>query len=190
MFARVCVNDDNFQVNNHSFSTFANTISFNISRYPTPVEITDSKDYHGPDKPAQSSDRQNGVENGVRRTDETEAVTASVTTAGGGDTNIEYVPAEYFRGVDTHQVAQSGERAKLQPSPSSYPLRLFSVSVSKAVTFVKPEVLASGRILTHMTPLPSASTMTSTATETILCSQLADSDDRNKPRENGDNNQN
>ena len=55
---------------------------------------------------------------------------------------------------------------------------------------MKPEVLASGRILTHMTPLPSASTMTSTATETILCSQLADSDDRNKPRENGDNNQN
>ena len=50
---------------------------------------------------------------------------------------------------------------------------------------MKPEVLASGRILTHMTPLPSASTMTSTATETILCSQLADSDDRNKPRDPG-----
>ena len=37
---------------------------------------------------------------------EPEAVVASVTTV--GDTNIEYVPAEYFRGVDTHQVAQSG----------------------------------------------------------------------------------
>ena len=31
---------------------------------------------------------------------------------------------------------------------------LFSVVVSKSVTNVKPEVLASGRILTHMTPIP------------------------------------
>ena len=93
-------------MNNHSFSTFANTISFNISRYPTPVEITDSKDYLGPDKPAETSDKPNGMENGVKRTEEPEAVAASVTTV--GDTNIEYVPAEYFRGVDTHQVAQSG----------------------------------------------------------------------------------
>lgn len=164
------------EVNNHSFSTFANTISFNISRYPTPVEITDSKNYRGPDKSGQNSGKPRGLENGVRRTEVAEAVSASVTTV--GDSNIEYVPAEYFRGVDTHQVAQS-------------------VSVSKAVTFVKPEVLASGRILTHMTPLPSASTMTSTATETIICSQLVDSDDRNKPRdpstagrENGDNHAN
>ena len=34
----------------------------------------------------------------------------------------------------------------------------FSVSVSKSVTNVKPEVLASGRILTHMTPIPSTLT--------------------------------
>ena len=112
------VYNENFQVNNHSFSTFANTISFNISRYPTPVEITDSKDYRGPDKPAQSSDKQNGMENGVKRTEEAE-VSASVTTAGCGDTNIEYVPAEYFRGVDTHQVAQSGEISELQSTPPS-----------------------------------------------------------------------
>ena len=31
---------------------------------------------------------------------------------------------------------------------------IFSVVVSKSVTNVKPEVLASGRILTHMTPIP------------------------------------
>ena len=118
MCARVY--DDNLQVNNHSFSTFANTISFNISRYPTPVEITDSKDYRGPDKPAQSSGKQNGVENGVKRTDEAEAESASVSSGGGGsDTNIEYVPAEYFRGVDTHQVAQSGEISVLQSTPPS-----------------------------------------------------------------------
>ena len=182
-----------FQVNNHSFSTFANTISFNISRYPTPVEITDSKDYQGPDKASQNSVKPKGTENGVKRTDEAETVLASVTTA--GDTNIEYVPAEYFRGVDTHQVAQSGEISVSQSTPPSLSRPFISVSVSKAVTFVKPEVLASGRILTHMTPLPSASTMTSTATETILCSQLIDSEDRSKPepggdtdgRENGDN---
>ena len=120
MFSRVY--DGHFQVNNHSFSTFANTISFNISRYPTPVEITDSKDYQGPGKPAQSSNKQNGVENGVKRTEEAE-VAALVTTAGCGDTNIEYVPAEYFRGVDTHQVAQSGEISVCQsvaPSLSVY----------------------------------------------------------------------
>ena len=77
VFSRVY--DGHFQVNNHSFSTFANTISFNISRYPTPVEITDSKDYQGPGKPSQSSDKQNGVENGVKRTEEAEvALTTSL----------------------------------------------------------------------------------------------------------------
>ena len=191
-------------MNNHSFSTFANTISFNISRYPNPVELTDSKNYRGPDKSGQNSGKPRGLENGVRRTDVAEAVSASVTTVGDSNiefvpaTNIEYVPAEYFRGVDTHQVAQSGEISVFQSQVLPlYPLRFISVSVSKAVTFVKPEVLASGRILTHMTPLPSASTMTSTATETILCSQLLASDDRNKPRdpstashENGDNHAN
>ena len=114
MFSRVY--DEHIQVNNHSFSTFANTISFNISRYPTPVEITDSKDYRGPEKPAESSEKPNGMENGVKRTEEAEVV-ASVTTAGCGDTNIEYVPAEYFRGVDTHQVAQSGEISVPQSVP-------------------------------------------------------------------------
>ena len=36
----------------------------------------------------------------------------------------------------------------------NYLMLLFSVVVSKSVTNVKPEVLASGRILTHMTPIP------------------------------------
>ena len=53
--------------------------------------------------------------------------------------NIEYKPAEYFRGVPTSHLAQS-------------------MVVSKAITNVKPEVLASGRILTHMTPIPSTLT--------------------------------
>lgn len=158
------------EVNNHSFSTFANTISFNISRYPTPVEITNSKDYRGPDKSDKPTEKSGGEETGVKRTGEEELVGVSVSTRCETNSNIEYVPAEYFRGVDTHQFAQS-------------------VSVSKAVTFVKPEVLASGRILTHMTPLPSASTLTSsTTTELIISSQVVDSDGRHKPREaeNGD----
>ena len=121
MLARI--SDDNFQVNNHSFSTFANTISFNISRYPTPVEITDSKDYRGPDNPAVTPEKANGVENGVKRTDEADTVPVSVTTV--GDTNIEYVPAEYFRGVDTHQVAQSGEIFVFSQVPLSLPTVYF-----------------------------------------------------------------
>jgi hypothetical protein len=32
-------------VNSNSFTTFANTISFNISRYPALSEVTDSKNY-------------------------------------------------------------------------------------------------------------------------------------------------
>lgn len=101
---------DVFQVNNHSFSTFANTISFNISRYPTPVEITDSKNYRGPDKSDQQAEKPGGVENGAARSEEEEEAGLSVSSAGGDtNSNIEYVPAEYFRGVDTHQFAQSGE---------------------------------------------------------------------------------
>ena len=97
-------------MNNHSFSTFANTISFNISRYPTPVEITDSKNYRGPDKSDQQAEKPGGVENGAARSEEEEEAGLSVSSAGGDtNSNIEYVPAEYFRGVDTHQFAQSGE---------------------------------------------------------------------------------
>ena len=97
------------QVNNHSFSTFANTISFNISRYPTPVEITNSKDYRGPDKSDKPTEKSGGEETGVKRTGEEELVGVSVSTRCETNSNIEYVPAEYFRGVDTHQFAQSGE---------------------------------------------------------------------------------
>ena len=177
-----CSYSDNFQVNNHSFSTFANTISFNISRYPTPVEITDSKNYRAPDKADQAVEKAAGVENGEGRAEEEEEVGVSEANS-----NIEYVPAEYFRGVDTHQFAQSGEAPPTQFSPLTF---TFTVSVSKAVTFVKPEVLASGRILTHMTPLPSSSTLTSTTTESIPSAQVVNSDDRLKPREaeNGDHN--
>ena len=71
-------------------------------------------------------EKANGVENGVKRSDEVDAVPVSVTTA--GDTNIEYVPAEYFRGVDTHQVAQSGEISPSQ-SPSLSSPCLFSFSL-------------------------------------------------------------
>ena len=104
-----------FQVNNHSFSTFANTISFNISRYPTLVEITDSKNYQGPAKADQPTENQEGEETKARQPVEEEEPGLSVNTdVSESNSNIEYVPAEYFRGVDTHQFAQSGQIIELK----------------------------------------------------------------------------
>ena len=129
------------EVNHHSFSTFANTISFNVSRYPTPVESTNSKDYNE----ASSADTVTGTgqtaEDGVKNLDIARADTCEqgASQPGQDNGNIEYKPAEYFRGVPTSHLAQS-------------------MVVSKAITNVKPEVLASGRILTHMTPIPSTLT--------------------------------
>ena len=93
-----------FQVNNHSFSTFANTISFNVSRYHTPAEITESKDYKEPAKEAGAKQRDQEMETGASR------LTASrPELSRPGLSAIEYVPAEYFRGVQAAQLIQSGQ---------------------------------------------------------------------------------
>ena len=103
-------------MNSHSFSTFANTISFNVSRYPTPVEITDSKNYSEPEKHV--GDRED-AEKGVKDLDLTSNLPTIGAVSGVSDvfvpgttvcdsSNIEYVPAEYFRGVPTAHLVQSG----------------------------------------------------------------------------------
>lgn len=64
-------------------------------------------------------------------------------------TQLEYVPAEYFRGVENNSIQ--------------------TVSASSSVSFIKPDVLASGRVLTYMTPVPSRSlTTTSTTAPTMM----------------------
>jgi len=145
------------EVNNHSFSTFANTISFNVSRYHTPAEITESKDYKEPAKEEGSKQREQEMDTGPgasRLTASRPELSRPGLSASLERNNIEYVPAEYFRGVQAAQLIQS-------------------VSVSKSVTNVKPEVLASGRILTHMTPIPSTLTVTaSTTVDTIVSTSL------------------
>jgi len=168
------------EVNHHSFSTFANTISFNVSRYPTPVESTDSKNYSDPNlekenvKGENLSQGERETERAVRRVGELELNSGSGLgdnflpgTTVCNNSNIEYVPAEYFRGVPTSHLADA-------------------VVVSKSVTNVKPEVLASGRILTHMTPIPAnLNTTMSTTTESISSVQLSESINQNV-HENGD----
>ena len=152
-------------MNSHSFSTFANTISFNVSRYPTPVEITDSKNYSEPEPEKHVGDRED-AEKGVKDLD----LTSNLPTGAGGisdvfvpgttvcdSSNIEYVPAEYFRGVPTAHLVQSGNIFYSNKIIFYITLNV-PVVVSKSVTNVKPEVLASGRILTHMTPIPSTLT--------------------------------
>merc|ERR1712098_111399 len=157
------------EVNHHSFSTFANTISFNVSRYPTPVESTDSKNYSEPhpDKAVTQGERE--TEKAVRELEINSVGDNFVPgTTVCNNSNIEYVPAEYFRGVPTSHLADA-------------------VVVSKSVTNVKPEVLASGRILTHMTPIPAnLNTTMSTTTESIVSVQLSESNNQNV-QENGHN---
>lgn len=76
-----------------------------MSRYHTPAEITESKDYKEPAK-----ERDQEMDTGASR------LTASRTelsrpglSASLERNNIEYVPAEYFRGVQAAQLIQSGQ---------------------------------------------------------------------------------
>ena len=145
-----------FQVNHHSFSTFANTISFNVSRYPTPVESTNSKDYSSPvSNPENSETSDTAAETGVKNLDIAPAEHGEDALTTTSDTGaIEYKPAEYFRG---DQIAHLAQSSKIMNNYQLLTINIvyLSVVVSKAITNVKPEVLASGRILTHMTPIPS-----------------------------------
>jgi len=128
------------EVNSHSFSAFANTISFNVSRYPTLVEMTDSKDY---EKQKSRNTAKDVTKDTKEKTgDALKTVKPGLTTS--SDSNLEYVPAEYFRGAENNSIQ--------------------TVSASGSVSFVKPDVLASGRVLTYMTPVPSVSLITTSST--------------------------
>lgn len=129
-----------------------------MSRYHTPAEITESKDYKEPAKEEGAKQREQEMDTGPgasRLTASRPELSRPGLSASLERNNIEYVPAEYFRGVQAAQLIQSGQWAE---NLSQKLKCFFSVSVSKSVTNVKPEVLASGRILTHMTPIPSTLT--------------------------------
>lgn len=80
-----------------------------MSRYPTPVESTDSKDYSQPDQEA----GERGEEAGDRDRDSAVRGVEELELTGGGQlSRAEYVPAEYFRGVPTAQLIQSGNCCK------------------------------------------------------------------------------
>jgi len=136
------------EVNNHSFSTFANTISFNVSRYPTLVEITDSKEYENKNKKLESRDGEKPSV--VLASEDCSSKNSQLSTGNGDNKNFEYVPAEYFRGVENNFIQ--------------------TVSSSGSVGIVKPDVLASGRVLTQMTAVQSLPA-------TVSATGLTDSND-------------
>jgi len=76
------------EVNNQSFNSFVNTMSFNVSRYPTLSEVTASKDYSKDakrSKPSTSADKPTSTTN-------------TITTQ-----KLDYIPAEYFTGQGSLQ---------------------------------------------------------------------------------------
>ena len=82
-----------------------------MSRYHTPAEITESKDYKEPSK-EEVGDKQ-GKQEMDSRPGASRLVDVSRPEQNSGVTspdrnNIEYVPAEYFRGVQAAQLIQSG----------------------------------------------------------------------------------
>lgn len=76
------------QVNSHSFNTFVNTMSINVSRYPALSEVTDSKTYTPQEKKRKEDFK-----------DE-----SSITSR----RQYEYVPAEYFSGEGMSKVQTAG----------------------------------------------------------------------------------
>jgi hypothetical protein len=70
------------QINSHSFNSFVNTISFNVSRYPTLSDVTDSKSYSKDSSSAKiGSDK----------------VQSTFATK-----KFDYVPAEFFSGPESN----------------------------------------------------------------------------------------
>jgi len=160
------------EVNGHSFSAFANTISFNVSRYPTLSEVVDSKAY---------TKRKSSGDSRPPSTEPSEVSKASSTTTSSpmqtsrSRSVLEYVPAEYFRGES-----------------SLYGPPTMSVYCASRVDFVKPDVLASGRLLTNMTSQAINSTSSSSEEPVGLITTAAESLETNttmaasyKPLKNG-----
>lgn len=143
------------EVNGHSFSAFANTISFNVSRYPTLSEVVDSKAY---------TKRKSSGDSRPPSTEPSEVSKASSTTTSSpmqtsrSRSVLEYVPAEYFRGES-----------------SLYGPPTMSVYCASRVDFVKPDVLASGRLLTNMTSQAINSTSSSSEEPVGLITTAAES---------------
>jgi hypothetical protein len=114
------------EVNMTTVSTFANTISFNVSRYPNLTDIMDSKTYNQKKQELEKVD-----------CSEKEAPTLPPHTTVHNAWDLQYIPAEYGRDdTGKHSV---------------------TVSAAKNIAIVKPEVLASGRLLTHMSPVTDTS---------------------------------
>jgi len=114
------------EVNYNTVTTFANTISFNVSRYPNLTDIMDSKTYN---------QKKQELERAGSKEKEEPAVPAHTTQHNAWD--LQYIPAEYGR--------------------DDYGKHSVTVSAAKNIAIVKPEVLASGRLLTHMSPVTDTS---------------------------------
>eukprot|EP00088_Acartia_fossae_P014904 TRINITY_DN1805_c0_g1_i3.p1 TRINITY_DN1805_c0_g1~~TRINITY_DN1805_c0_g1_i3.p1 ORF type:complete len:306 (-),score=94.30 TRINITY_DN1805_c0_g1_i3:819-1736(-) len=69
------------EVDKNSYNSFVNTLSFNVSRYPTLTEITQSKDYQKEEEKKKLLETAEDAENKKK--------------------TFDYVPAEYLTGQDT-----------------------------------------------------------------------------------------
>jgi len=127
------------EVNKQSVATFANTISFNVSRYPTITEITDSKSYHRSRKESEKNGQTKEASDHVKKRKKKADEVPKKTEHGQGRGSLQYIPAEYGREDHAKQIV--------------------TVSAAKTVTIVRPEVLASGRLLTHMSPVVRATSV-------------------------------
>jgi len=74
------------EINTTSYNNFVNTLSFNVSRYPTLTEITDSKNYSA--KKASADETPKSKEEAHKK-------------------SFDYVPAEYLTGQDTSVSAKT-----------------------------------------------------------------------------------
>lgn len=135
------------EVNMASVTTFANTISFNVSRYPNLTDIMDSKTYNLKKREFASS--HSNAAGSRQKTSNNEPWNSTHPPVEKALLDLQYIPAEYGRDdIGKHSV---------------------TVSAAKNITIVRPEVLASGRLLTHMSPV----TNTSQASQTRVTSTRA-----------------
>ncbi|XP_023342485.1 uncharacterized protein LOC111712172 [Eurytemora carolleeae] len=113
------------QINSHSFNSFVNTISFNVSRYPTLSDVTDSKSYT-----PNSSKTEKGSE-----------------PVNPPPQKFDYVPAEFFSGpgsnFQTAGVRQAQSISKVPPTVLGSGRILTQMTTLPTCTLIEPTVECS-----------------------------------------------
>jgi len=84
------------QISSHTYNQFVNTISFNVSRYPTLADVVSSKDYQKQQKKKEDEEKKKAL------------ASPQIPFTIPNTVKMDYMPAEYLSGPDTNTPTGKG----------------------------------------------------------------------------------